>query len=274
MADKSKIDFMPYWKNEQKCYDEVIVTGKDYHGKKATITWPRDKPIAQKEYENWLKKIQDPDTGKFYEQRDKNGNTIKGTGPKHLIRQIVRVRTSDDKEFLYSNGFLVGFNALGDPVHEVCSNPETWQQTEFAYKKEFDPKTMSVKSIVIGPTNVETIYEMPFNEKNLKQLFEKRITHENVKLLHQTRMGDTVLFAIKDGRTGQVHDVKDATGIDHKTLELFLKPFDYLANSDYLTPEQKAQARQRAIDMGLLPGGAQVQYAPGPGLKPPSGTYG
>ena len=62
----------------------------------------------------WLQKVTDPDTGKFYEQRDpKTGNTIKGTGPKHLIRQIVRIRTSDGKEFLYSNGKLTGFDVTG-----------------------------------------------------------------------------------------------------------------------------------------------------------------
>ena len=30
-------------------------------------------------WETWLQKVTDPDTGKFYEQRDKNGNMIKGT---------------------------------------------------------------------------------------------------------------------------------------------------------------------------------------------------
>jgi hypothetical protein len=41
-----------------------------------------------------------------------------------------------------------------------------------------------------------------------------------------------------------------------------MKPFDYLYNSDYMTPQpqQKAEARQRAIDMGLLPREAQVQH--------------
>ena len=65
-------------------------------------------------------KSQDPDTGKFYEQRDpRTGNTIKGTGPKHLVRQIVRIRTSDGKEFLYSNGKVTGFDVMGEVATET-----------------------------------------------------------------------------------------------------------------------------------------------------------
>jgi hypothetical protein len=276
------IDFMPYWKREEGCYSEITVTGKDIHGKKATTTWPRDEPQSQVMYKLWLKKIQDPDTGQFYKQRDKDGNIIKGTVPKHIVKQIVRVRTIDDKEYLYSNGYLLGYDVMGDPVREICSNPETWQRTEFEYRKQYDPRTNSVKAIPVGPNHVYTVYEMPFNEKNLKQLYEKRITPELLRLLKQTRLGQ-ISFSIKDERTSVVREVRDATGIEHKTLELFMKPFDYLANEDYLTPEQKAQARQRAIDMGLLPREAQVQHiqqqqqqgqaSQGQGTKPPSGTY-
>ena len=81
------------WKKEQQCYDEAKVEGKDSRtGKKTTISWPRDKPVDQSMWESWLQKVTNPDTGKFYEQRDKNGNTIKGTGPKHLIKTIVRIK--------------------------------------------------------------------------------------------------------------------------------------------------------------------------------------
>ena len=78
------------WKNEQQCYDDAKVTGKDSRtGKNTTISWPRDKPQEQKKYETWLQKVTDPDSGEFYNQRDKDGNIIKQTGPKHLVRQIV-----------------------------------------------------------------------------------------------------------------------------------------------------------------------------------------
>jgi hypothetical protein len=43
-------------------------------------------------WDSWLQKVTDPDTGKFYEQRDKNGNTIKGTGPKPVDRAKNKAR--------------------------------------------------------------------------------------------------------------------------------------------------------------------------------------
>jgi hypothetical protein len=57
-------------------------------------------------------------------------------------------------------------------------------------------------------------------------------------------------------------------------MDLFLKPFDYLFNSDYITPQQKAELRQQAIEMGLLPREAQApSQKEGQITKPPTGTY-
>lgn len=218
-----------------------------------------------------MAQVKDPDTGEFYKQRDKDGNIIKGPFPKHIVRQIVRIRTSDDKEYLYSNGYLIGYDVVGDPVSQSCSNPETWTKTGFKYKKEYDQVQGRVRTRIEGRNSDETVYEMPFNEKNLRTLFDKRITPEDLKLMGQKRM-ITLAFSVKDERNGVVRDVRDATGILHKSMDLFLKQFDYLANSNYITPQQKAEARQNAVDMGLLPreaGGQEVQ----PATAPPKGTY-
>jgi hypothetical protein len=279
MADKKKQDFITQinekWKKEQQCYDELKIEGKDTRtGKKTTGTWPREKPIEQTMYELWLQKITDPDTGKFYEQRDpKTGNTIKGTGPKHIVIQIVRIRT---------NGKVTGFDALGEVVTETVSNPETWNRTGFAYNKQFDQKTMSMKKTIVGPNSVETVYDMSFNEKNVSILFEKRIMPDDLKLIGQKRI-ISLSFSIKDARTGTVRDVKDATGILHKSMDLFLKPFDYLANREYMSPQMKAELRQQAIDQGLLPLSRESQVHPQALVeqqegqvtttKPPAGTY-
>jgi hypothetical protein len=183
-------------------------------------------------WESWLQKVTDPDTGKFYEQRDKNGNTIKGTGPKHLIKTIVRIRTNDGSEFLYSKGRVTGFDVIGDVVSEKCNEPETWAKVGFAYDKQFNQSTMSMKQSLVGPNSRMIVYDMPFNEKNLKTLFEKRID-------------DYISFVVKDSRMAR--DVRDATGIASKTLELMItKPFDYLYNSDYISAAQKAELRQQA----------------------------
>ena len=60
-------------------------------------------------------------------------------------------------------------------------------------------------------------------------------------------------------------------------MDLFLKPFEYLANSEYITPQMKAELRQQAIEQGLLPREAQAQalaeQQEGQITKPPAGTY-
>lgn len=133
---------------------------------------------------------------------------------------------------------------------------------------------MSVKSKPIGPSGVETIYEMSFTAENLKTLYDKRITPEYLKLLRQTRIPG-VSFAVIDCRNGVVREVKDPTGITSKTFDYLFssKPFDYLFMGDYISQQQKAELRQHAIDMGIL-SPVQVQGAENKQRnKPPSGTY-
>jgi hypothetical protein len=278
---KDKFDFMPFdfitqinekWKKELSCYEEAKLEGKDTHtGKKVSTHWAREMPQEQIQYELWLKKVIDPDTGHPYHQRDKDGNIIKGTGPKHVVRQIVRFRTSDDKQVLWSSGYLIGFNDVGDPISQSCPEPEVWRKTGFLWKKEYDEAQGRVRSKVVGPNSVEPVYTLPFNEANVKALFDKRITPEDLKLMGQKRM-ITLAFSVKDERTGVVRDVRDATNIPHKSLDLFMKQgFDYLYNSDYITPQQKAELRQQAIEQGLLPREAEQGQQTTP--APPKGTY-
>ena len=63
-------------------------------------------------------------------------------------------------------------------------------------------------------------------------------------------------------------------GIAAKTYELFKKDFDYLYNADYISPAQKAELRQRAIVMSLLPREAERAPKEASQTVPPSGTYG
>jgi hypothetical protein len=116
-----------------------------------------------------------------------------------------------------------------------------------------------MKQTLVGPNSRVIVYDMPFHETNLKTLFDKRID-------------DNISFVVKDSRMAR--DVRDATGIVSKTLELMTKPFDYLYNSDYISAAQKAELRQQAIEMGLLPREAQTpSQQEGQITKPPTGTY-
>ena len=50
--------------------------------------WPRQKPTEQSAYEAWLAKVVNPDTGNFFQERDKEGVPIKGTGARYVVTVI------------------------------------------------------------------------------------------------------------------------------------------------------------------------------------------
>ena len=87
------------------------------------------------------------------------------------------------------------------------------------------------------------------------------------------RVSDTeISFAVKEEGSGRAVEVKRDVNIN-KTLDLFLKPFDYLFNTEYISPLQRAELRQASIDAGLIapstPLDPQATSSP-----PPKGTYG
>jgi hypothetical protein len=225
-------EFMPYWKKQDQCFEDEQVEMIDSlhghkimkNGKPVIQAWPHDKPTEQIAYENWLEKVVNPDTKEYYPARNKEGNPIKGTGAKHTIGQIIRLRRKDGKEFLYSLGECLGYDALGNVVDLSCAKPEMWTKTLFNYERRYDERTNSTKVQTIGTLGTEDVCETPFNEKNLKELVSLKANDSDIQ------------FVIKDERSGKATEVKKEPNIND-TLKLFLKPFDYLANAEYITPQ-------------------------------------
>ena len=138
-------------------------------------------------------------------------------------------------QFLYSLGELKGYDAFGNIVPCTCAKPEVWTRTLFDHQRVYDQKTNSTKMQTTGTLGTETVYEMAFNEKNLKELVNLRDNDADIT------------FTVKDERNDKPVEGKKESNIN-KTLELFLKPFDYLFNAEYITPQQRAQLRQMAVD--------------------------
>ena len=46
-----------------------------------------------------------------------------GLFPKPVIKTIVRIRTNDGSEFLYTKGRVTGFDVVGDLVSQKCNEP-------------------------------------------------------------------------------------------------------------------------------------------------------
>ena len=260
-----KIDFMPYWKKEEKCFEEEQIEVTDHNGRKVTKNgktvikpWPRDKPVDQIVYQDeWLKKVVNPDANEFYPARNKDDNPIKGTGAKHIVRQIIRIRRKDATEYLYSLGTLYAFDAFGNIVDCNCNKPEVWTKTLFTHTRVYDERTNSTKMQTSGTLGIETVYEMPFNEKNLKELASLRENDADIA------------FTVKDEASGKAVEVKKEANFND-TLKLFQKPFHYLFNAEYITPQQKAELRQMAVDAGII--APSTPLAPTE-AAPPKGTY-
>ena len=112
-------DFFPHLKKQDQCFEdeqtEVIdslhkrkILGKD--GKPLLKAFPHDKSVAQLSYEEFLKEILNPETNEYYPARNKAGNEIKGTGAKHIVNQIIRLRRVVISEVESAIGRSMGYD--------------------------------------------------------------------------------------------------------------------------------------------------------------------
>ncbi len=251
-------DFYPGFKLEEACFSKAII--KDMNETKSRfkkksdmgqepMTWPRLKSTKEFSYENFLEQVINEKTGEFYSQKDEDNRAIKGTGATYYITDICRLRRADGSEFLYTKGRVDAYNSLGDPINHSISTPEIWTKTNFNYKTEFNDKTKQMEKVLQGPSGSEEIYTMPFNKENLKELYD-------------SRQNEYLNFVVKDEQTGKPFQVKDVNSL--KTFELFQKPFEFLYNAEYLSPQVKAELRQAAVADGLIGGDVSDYNQPPP----------
>jgi hypothetical protein len=97
----------------------------------------------------------------YYQALDKAGNPIKGTGPKHILTQIIRLKRKDGV-----NSYIQAYDAFGNTVPCTCSKPEMWLRTLFNHTRVYDQRTNSTKMEMSRVLATEDVYEMPFKEKN------------------------------------------------------------------------------------------------------------
>ena len=97
----------------------------------------------------------------------------------------------------------------------------------------YDQRTNTTKVRTTGTRTAEDVYELPFNEKNLKDLVDLRASDSEIT------------FTVKDEGSGKAVEVKRDVNIN-KTIELFLKPFDYLFEAKYISPTTKSRELRQA----------------------------
>ena len=81
---------------------------------------------------------------------------------------------------------------------------------------------------------------MPFNEKNLKSLLDLRLSDSEIS------------FAVKEEGSGKAVDVKRDVNII-KTIELFLKPWEYLFEARHIALRSALNSGSRPWTKAGLP---------------------
>ena len=209
---------MPGWLRRKSFYQKELLEDGKHH-------YPYDPAPGERPYENWKKKVINPATNEYYTTRNKiiDENEQEKEieeGVKHLVNQIIRLRTAKGDEKLLTMGTLIGYDAIGNIETVNCATPELYEETRFIHKR-----VQKDNHMIIIPDGVQEIvkhYTLPFNEKNVDTLLEKK----NPKGCQLSLM-----------------DEKGGSPKECKNIEWFkTKPFDYIFNDEFLTPQERENA--------------------------------
>jgi hypothetical protein len=228
-------DFMPRWSLEKKEYEQAKITSVDekpvsrFSSNKQVKRagnlgeplehWPRIPTPCEIPYYEYIDKILDSKSNKFYPARDQNRIPIKNTGAARYVTDLIRLKTGDSLEFLLSKGYMIGHDAAGEEVPHYLPWPEMWIKTLFSWNNEYNNNTKQFEKRCLGPSGTETVNMLESNKNNAKELFDQRAN-------------DLINFIVKDEVSQEARMVeKDVNS--QKTLERFSNnTFDYLSQAN------------------------------------------
>lgn len=223
-----KPEFTNKWEKQREFYKKAVISDKG-------DTWPYIvQDVRELAYSNWLKDITDPSTGEFYKGREnkympdgKGGETvqIKELEAREEVFSIVRLRTEDGDEFLLTKRNFIGYNQFGTEMRFYMPYKEEYDEPLFKWRTDFDARTRKLIKITDGPAGSIKHYTMLFTPQNVDEVMKLRVKG-NVSLV------------VKDGMSGEGKICPNIDMFKHK-------PFDYIKNMDYLTPEEKAAALEK-----------------------------
>jgi hypothetical protein len=202
-------DFYPSYAKAAAVYAQEYPPGSNK-------PWPYDKPVQQRAIENLFKDVVDPSTQEYYKNKD-------GEPPRKYITDIVRVRTFEGKEYLYSNGYVRFYTMFGDLKIETCNKQEAYEHANFLHETRPDPKDGHIKRFTMGIEDKVIKYDLSWTPENIDKLLEL-----------QSPRGCTLTLW---------DDKSSPPGKECPDIEMFkTKPFDYIYRDEYLTPEEKELA--------------------------------
>ena len=142
-------------------------------------SWPRIKSPLERVWEKFYSSIVEPFSGDFYPERDLQGGVIEpsdgGPRARYIVSQIIRLKSVNGQEYLYSTGTIFGFNGLGALISFPCYKPETFMRTFFDKERSYDTKTGRIVEKVKSPKGQQEQYLLPFSPEAVDELFAKTI---------------------------------------------------------------------------------------------------
>ena len=65
-----------------------------------------------------------------------------------------------------------------------------WKRTLFTHERIYDQRTNTTKVRTTGTSSQEDVYELPFNEKNLKALLDLRVSDTEISFAVKEEAGE------------------------------------------------------------------------------------
>lgn len=223
-------DFFPGFNLQKEQFSKV----KSSNGK----SWPRAESVLEKQYSRFITEVVNPSNNRFYTPLDENNFPIfmsdNGPSCRHVIHTIIRIKTLDGSEKLYSLGELIGYDGASIRRSMGCDKPETWESVRFGYEKTYNQKSRRFDIYSTGPIGNETKYLLDFNSQNFDLLFAKTWDGKNHYFKPNRRNSNKrVTLIVKDEQSGTAIEIFWAS--PDRSREIFkTKSFEELFTGSYL----------------------------------------
>ena len=180
-----------------------------------------------------------------------------GAACRHIINTIIRIRTLDGSEKLYSLGEFIGYDGASIRRSMGCDKPEVWESIRFGYEKSYNQKTRRFDIYSTGPIGNETKYLLDFNMENFDKLYAKTWDGKNPYFKPNRRNSNKrVTLIVKDEQSGTAIEIFWQS-IERSCELMKTKSFEELFTGSYL-PLAVREERAR-FSAGLLGEQANTQ---------------
>ncbi|HJT85423.1 MAG TPA: hypothetical protein VJ697_13165 [Nitrososphaeraceae archaeon] len=217
--------------------------------------WPRSESPLEIKYQQFVIDCVNTSNNCFNMPLDENGYpiTMPDNGPacRYVIHTIVRIKTLQNSEKLYSLGQLIGYDGASIRRTMACDKPEVWESVKFGYEKRYNSKTKRFDVYTTGPSGgIEIKYLLDFNQENFDSLYAKTWDGKNEYFKPNRRnFNKRVTLIVKDEATGTAIEVFWQSL--ERSIELFTtRAFSELFTGSYL-PLAVREERAR-FSRGLL----------------------